>query len=359
MSYTSNLTKIKPASLSLENLPKYIKFVKKHGETPVQYIERMSKEEKSALIKADVKNFLSKEKALGSRRKSQILKSEKINPEQDMKDVTYFNTDLQKYITTKVPSNINIIKKKDRLPISFDFDIPEFDYSDLYDVTPTSGVYIKKRVSKKRSVKKSGGGKRRISKKRSMKKRSVKRISKKRSMKKRSVKRISKKHSSGAKRRISKKHSSGAKRRISKKHSSGAKRRISKKHSSGVKKRSVKRISKKHSSGAKKRSFDFDILHDIYIDPYDIYIDPYDIDIDLYDINLTNGGSIAKKRSSVSKKRSVKRRSVKRRSVKRRSVKRRSVKRRSVKRRSVKKSGGAKKRISKKRNSGAKKRISK
>ena len=209
MSYTSNLTKIKPAPLSLEKLPKYIKFVKKHGETSFQYIERMSKEEISALIKADVKNFLSKEKAMASRQKSQKLKSEKINPEQDMKDVTYFNTDLQKYITAKVPSNINIIKKKDRLPISFDFDIPEFDYSDLYDITPTSGGYIKKRVSKKRSVKlrsakKSGGAKRRVSKKRSMKK------------------------------------------------------------------RSVKRISKKHSSGAKKRSFDFDIPEFDFVDLYNI-----------------------------------------------------------------------------------------
>jgi hypothetical protein len=224
-----SLSKIKPAALSLENLPKYIKFIKKHGETPSKYIKRMNKEQESAFIEADVKNFLSKEKALGSRRKSQIFKSEKINPEQDMKYVKYFNTDLQKYITTKVPSNINIIEKKDRLPISFDFDMPELDYSDLYDISPMNDVSAERRISKKRS----GGAKRRISKKRSV----------------------------GAKRRISKKRSVGAKKRISKRRVSvGTKKRISKRRVSvGTKRRSVggkRRVSvgtKRRSVGGKRR----------------------------------------------------------------------------------------------------------
>ena len=181
MSYTSSLPKIQPAPLTLKTLPKYISFIKKHGETPGQYIERMNKQQTSSLIDVDVKSFLSKEKALGSRRKSQILKSNKINNEQDMKEVTYFNTDLQKYVTTKIPANISIIPKKERVPLSFDLNIPELDYSDLYDVTPTSGG-AKKRISKKRSgtvKKRSGTIKKRISKKRSGT--IKKRISKKRS----------------------------------------------------------------------------------------------------------------------------------------------------------------------------------
>jgi hypothetical protein len=249
-----SLSKIKPAALSLENLPKYIKFVKKHGETPSKYIKRMNKEQKSAFIEADVKNFLSKEKALGSRRKSQIFKSEKINPEQDMKYVKYFNTDLQKYVTTKVPSNINIIEKKDHLPISFDFDIPELDYSDLYDISPMNDVSAERRISKKRS----GGAKGRISKKRSVG--AKRRISKKRSVG--AKKRISKRRVSvGAKKRISKKRSVGAKKRISKRRVSvGTKKRISKRRVSvGTKRRSVggkRRVSvgtKRRSVGGKRR----------------------------------------------------------------------------------------------------------
>jgi len=205
MSYTSSLPKIQPAPLTLKTLPKYISFIKKHGETPGQYIERMNKQQTSSLIDVDVKSFLSKEKALGSRRKSQILKSNKINNEQDMKEVTYFNTDLQKYVTTKIPANISIIPKKERVPLSFDLNIPELDYSDLYDVTPTSGG-AKKRISKKRSgtvKKRSGTIKKRISKKRSG---TIK-------------KRISKKRSGTIKKRISKKRSGTIKKRISKKRS--------------------------------------------------------------------------------------------------------------------------------------------
>jgi hypothetical protein len=217
MSYTSSLPKIQPAPLTLKTLPKYISFIKKHGETPGQYIERMNKQQTSSLIDADVKSFLSKEKALGSRRKSQILKSNKINNEQDMKEVTYFNTDLQKYVTTKIPANISIIPKKERVPLSFDLNIPELDYSDLYDVTPTSGG-AKKRISKKRS----GTIKKRISKKRNG---TIK-------------KRISKKRSGTIKKRISKKRSGTIKKRISKKRSGTIKKRISKKRSGTVKKRS-------------------------------------------------------------------------------------------------------------------------
>jgi hypothetical protein len=217
MSYTSSLPKIQPAPLTLKTLPKYISFIKKHGETPGQYIERMNKQQTSSLIDVDVKSFLSKEKALGSRRKSQILKSNKINNEQDMKEVTYFNTDLQKYVTTKIPANISIIPKKERVPLSFDLNIPELDYSDLYDVTPTSGG-AKKRISKKRSgtvKKRSGTIKKRISKKRSG---TIK-------------KRISKKRSGTIKKRISKKRSGTIKKRISKKRSGTIKKRISKKRS--------------------------------------------------------------------------------------------------------------------------------
>jgi hypothetical protein len=233
MSYTSSLPKIQPAPLTLKTLPKYISFIKKHGETPGQYIERMNKQQTSSLIDVDVKSFLSKEKALGSRRKSQILKSNKINNEQDMKEVTYFNTDLQKYVTTKIPANISIIPKKERVPLSFDLNIPELDYSDLYDVTPTSGG-AKKRISKKRSgtVKKRNG--------------TIK-------------KRISKKRSGTIKKRISKKRSGTIKKRISKKRSGTIKKRISKKRSGTVKKRSgtVKKRSgtvKKRSGTVKKRS---------------------------------------------------------------------------------------------------------
>jgi hypothetical protein len=233
MSYTSSLPKIQPAPLTLKTLPKYISFIKKHGETPGQYIERMNKQQTSSLIDVDVKSFLSKEKALGSRRKSQILKSNKINNEQDMKEVTYFNTDLQKYVTTKIPANISIIPKKERVPLSFDLNIPELDYSDLYDVTPTSGG-AKKRISKKRSgtVKKRSG--------------TIK-------------KRISKKRSGTIKKRISKKRSGTIKKRISKKRSGTIKKRISKKRSGTVKKRSgtVKKRSgtvKKRSGTVKKRS---------------------------------------------------------------------------------------------------------
>ena len=234
MSYTSSLPKIQPAPLSLKTLPKYVQFITKHGETPSQYIERMDEQQKSSLIETDVKSFLNKEKTLGSRRKSQILKNDKTDPEQDMKEVTYFNTDLQKYVTTKVPININIIsKKKERVPISFDLNLPELDYSDLYDVDlynikPISGGSIIKRIVKKRS----GGAKKRISKKRSGG----------------AKKRISKKRSGGAKKRISKKRSGGAKKRISKKRSGGAKKHISKKRSGGTK----KHIAKKRSGGAKK-----------------------------------------------------------------------------------------------------------
>ena len=245
MSYTSSLPKIQPAPLTLKTLPKYISFIKKHGETPGQYIERMNKQQTSSLIDVDVKSFLSKEKALGSRRKSQILKSNKINNEQDMKEVTYFNTDLQKYVTTKIPANISIIPKKERVPLSFDLNIPELDYSDLYDVTPTSGG-AKKRISKKRSgtvKKRSGTIKKRISKKRSG---TIK-------------KRISKKRSGTIKKRISKKRSGTIKKRISKKRSGTIKKRISKKRSGTVKKRSgtVKKRSgtvKKRSGTVKKRS---------------------------------------------------------------------------------------------------------
>jgi len=104
-----------------------------------------------------------------------------------------------------------------------------------YKMSPRNGYcYKKKRSSKRRSMKKSGGAKRRSSKRRSMKKSG--------GAKRRSSKRRSMKKSGGAKRRVSKKRSM-------KKRSS--KRRVSKKRS--MKKRSSKRrVSKKRSM--KKRS---------------------------------------------------------------------------------------------------------
>jgi len=253
MSYTSSLPKIQPAPLTLKTLPKYVQFITKHGETPAQYIERMDEQQKSLLIEADVKNFLNKEKTLGSRRKSQILKTDKLDPEQDMKEVTYFNTDLQKYVTTKIPSNINIVsKKKEHLPISLDFNPPELDYSDLYNIKPISGGSIIKRIVKKRISKRTS--KKRVSKKRASKKRSggakkpivKKRVSKKRVSKKRvSKKRVSKKPI--VKKRVSKKPI--VKKRVSKKRVSKkpiVKKRVSKKRVS--KKRISKRISKKRVS---------------------------------------------------------------------------------------------------------------
>ena len=108
MSYEGS--KINPLPLTFETLPKYAKFIAKYGKTPTQYIKEQDDKNISNLINLDALQFSKLEKHLGSRHNlSAIPKNE---DGEEMKTVTYFNTDLQKNVTVKMPAHMNIIPPK-------------------------------------------------------------------------------------------------------------------------------------------------------------------------------------------------------------------------------------------------------
>lgn len=128
-SYDFEKNKVKPLPLTIKTLPKYTKFFMEHKMTPQQYVDYMEEMKKKGMTQIDIKQFISQEKALGSRRrKSELLPTPKptpirsllfpeseqykmtyISPEEKMKQVTYFNTDLNKYVTTLIPEKMNIL----------------------------------------------------------------------------------------------------------------------------------------------------------------------------------------------------------------------------------------------------------
>jgi hypothetical protein len=118
MSYERSKTK--PLPLTFDTLPKYAKFIAKYGKTPTQYIKEQDDKNISSLRRLDALQFSKSEKYLGSRHNlSSIPKTkrddqdyEEENKEQEMKTVTYFNTDLQKNVTVQIPVHMNIIPQK-------------------------------------------------------------------------------------------------------------------------------------------------------------------------------------------------------------------------------------------------------
>lgn len=106
MSYEDKLSKVKAAPLSLTNIPKYLDFYKKHGTTPNAYINNQNELLKKSLIGSDVNEFIKKDPVLAQRRQ----RSEE--QESETKLITYFNTDLQKYVTQEVPVHMTVDKGK-------------------------------------------------------------------------------------------------------------------------------------------------------------------------------------------------------------------------------------------------------
>ena len=152
MSYERS--KIKPLPLTFVTLPKYAKFITKYGKTPTQYIKEQDEKNISSLRHLDALQFSKLEKHLGSRHNlSSTLKTQEHDKTQDgdqdqdqdqdqekMKTVTYFNTDLQKNVTVKIPVYMNIIprkqgsnKEKDKYVLELD-EKNLLNHDDLYDV---------------------------------------------------------------------------------------------------------------------------------------------------------------------------------------------------------------------------------
>jgi hypothetical protein len=146
MSYERSTAK--PLPLTFETLPKYAKFFAKYGKTPSQWQKEQDEKNISRLRQVDALQFSKFEKYLGSRHNlSPTLKTpkdEKIQQgdqdQEKMKTVTYFNTDLQKNVTVKIPVYMNIIpqktgtnKEKDKYVLDLDEKYLLND-DDLYDV---------------------------------------------------------------------------------------------------------------------------------------------------------------------------------------------------------------------------------
>jgi hypothetical protein len=146
MSYERS--KIKPLPLTFETLPKYAKFIAKYGKTPTQYIKEQDEKNISSLRHLDALQFSKLEKHLGSRHNLlSTIKTQEDDKTQDgdqdqekMKTVTYFNTDLQKNVTVKIPVHMNIIPRKQGSNKEKDKYVLELDekyllnHDDLYDV---------------------------------------------------------------------------------------------------------------------------------------------------------------------------------------------------------------------------------
>jgi hypothetical protein len=178
MSYEQ--TKIKPLPLTWETLPKYAKFIAKYGKTPTQYIKEQDEKNISTLRYIDALQFSKLEKNLGSRHnlssykdkqdtnKDKDKQDKNKDKQEEMKTVTYFNTDLQKNVTVKIPAHINIIpqkqgsnKEKDKYVLTLD-EKELLDHQDLYSLIDRYGYKAtggktksKKSKSKKSKSKKS------------------------------------------------------------------------------------------------------------------------------------------------------------------------------------------------------------
>jgi len=191
MSYEQ--TKIKPLPLTWETLPKYAKFIAKYGKTPTQYIKEQDEKNISTLRYIDALQFSKLEKNLGSRHnlssykdkqdtnkdtnkdkdkqdtnKDKDKQDKNKDKQEEMKTVTYFNTDLQKNVTVKIPAHINIIpqkqgsnKEKDKYVLTLD-EKELLDHQDLYSLIDRYGYKAtggksksKKTKSKKSKSKKS------------------------------------------------------------------------------------------------------------------------------------------------------------------------------------------------------------
>ena len=189
MSYEGS--KIKPLPLTWETLPKYAKFIAKYGKTPTQYIKEQDEKNISTLRYLDALQFSKLEKNLGSRhnlssyKDKQDTNKDKDNQDknkdkdkqdtnkdkqdtnkdnqEEMKTVTYFNTDLQKNVTVKIPAHINIIpqkqgsnKEKDKYVLTLD-EKELLDHQDLYSIIDGYGYKATggKSKSKKSKSKKS------------------------------------------------------------------------------------------------------------------------------------------------------------------------------------------------------------
>ena len=194
MSYEGS--KIKPLPLTWETLPKYAKFIAKYGKTPTQYIKEQDDKNISSLRHLDALQFSKLEKNLGSRHNLSSYKDKQDtnkdkdkqdtnkdkdkqdtnkdnqdknkDKQEEMKTVTYFNTDLQKNVTVKIPAHINIIpqkqgsnKEKDKYVLTLD-EKELLDHQDLYSIIDGYGYKAtggksksKKSKSKKSKSKKS------------------------------------------------------------------------------------------------------------------------------------------------------------------------------------------------------------
>jgi hypothetical protein len=175
MSYEQ--TKIKPLPLTWETLPKYAKFIAKYGKTPTQYIKEQDEKNISTLRYIDALQFSKLEKNLGSRHNSnkdtnkdkdkqdtnKDNQDKNKDKQEEMKTVTYFNTDLQKNVTVKIPAHINIIpqkqgpnKEKDKYVLTLD-EKELLDHQDLYSLIDSYGYKATggKTKSKKSKSKKS------------------------------------------------------------------------------------------------------------------------------------------------------------------------------------------------------------
>jgi hypothetical protein len=130
--------KVKPLPLTIKTLPKYTKFIVEHGMTPQQYVEHMEEKKQKGMREIDVKQFLSQEKSLAYRRPQSASSVKSLSPpsltsiystlfpseldqyrmrfndspdkQQKLKQVTYFNTDLNKYTTAFVPEKMMILE---------------------------------------------------------------------------------------------------------------------------------------------------------------------------------------------------------------------------------------------------------
>jgi hypothetical protein len=168
MSYEQ--TKIKPLPLTWETLPKYAKFIAKYGKTPTQYIKEQDEKNISTLRYIDALQFSKLEKNLGSRHnlssykdkqdtnkdtnkdkdkqdtnKDKDKQDKNKDKQEEMKTVTYFNTDLQKNVTVKIPAHINIIpqkqgsnKEKDKYVLTLD-EKELLDHQDLHSLIDRYG----------------------------------------------------------------------------------------------------------------------------------------------------------------------------------------------------------------------------
>jgi hypothetical protein len=145
MSYEQ--TKIKPLPLTFETLPKYAKFIAKYGKTPTQYIKEQDEKNISSLRHLDALQFSKLEKHLGSRHNLlSTIKTQEDDKTQEgdqdqekMKTVTYFNTDLQKNVTVKIPVHMNIIPRKQGSNKEKDKYVLELDVIDSYQYKGAGG----------------------------------------------------------------------------------------------------------------------------------------------------------------------------------------------------------------------------